>query len=220
MQSNDNALSLVFSRNAFYKRLHFLVLAALVLCWIIIITLAWMIFYLVQNPPHPLYFATDEIGRLIHIIPVNTPNMSPEETKKWAIEAVEKSLSYDYINYRGQLQNAEKYFTSYGWTKYMSALSLSGNLRALTARKQIVIARVIGQPKVIADGLLKGAHAWKYTMPVLITYMMPPYNGSADSQYSNALNVTVLVQRQAVLEGYKGLGTVQLIAEFATSGAP
>ncbi|VVC76686.1 hypothetical protein AQUSIP_20100 [Aquicella siphonis] len=215
MNSKD-ALVLIFSRNSFYKRLHFLALGALALSIVVICILVATLVYLLKNPAKPLYFAADDVGRLIQIVPVNTPNMSTEDVTAWAQEAVEAAFSYDYINYRSQLQSAQKYFTDYGWSKYMSALSLSGNLRALTVRKQIVLAQVIEPPKILGAGLLSGAYAWKFQMPLLVTYTMPPYDSA--SQFSNALIVSVIVQRQQVLKGYKGLGVVQLLPQLATSG--
>lgn len=222
MSAND-ALELIFTRNDFYKRLHYLALSAFGLALLVIVGLIFTLSYLLRNPAHPLYFATDEVGRLIQVVPVNTPNMSPEEVTAWVVEAVQAANSYDYINYRKQLQGAEKYFTQFGWTKYMNALNLSGNIRALTTRKQVILARVIGDPVVKRQGILAGAYAWSYEMQLLVTYMMPPYDGqTADSQYSNALNVRVIVQRQNVLNSYKGLGIVQLVETLATqtSSAP
>jgi intracellular multiplication protein IcmL len=213
MESND-ALVLIFSRNTFYKRLHILALAAFGVSILVIILLSSILIYLIKNPSKPLYFAADDVGRLIQIVPVNTLNMSQEDVTAWVEEAVEAAYSYDYVNYHSQLQNVEKYFTSYGWSKYMDALSLSGNLRALTTRKQVILAQVIGTPKV-RQGMLGGAIGWKYELLLLVTYSMPPYDGS--NQFSNALNISVVVQRQKILEGYKGLGIVQLISELASS---
>lgn len=211
MKSND-ALVLVLSRNAFYKRLHILVLYALFLNFFIIFALVYILGYLLSNPVKPLYFAADETGHLIQIVPVNIPNMPEAQVRAWTVNAVEGAYSYDYINYRAQLQNVEKYFTSYGWSKYMKALSDSGNLRALTNRKQVVLAQVVGEPKLLGDGMLAGAFAWKYELPLLVIYTMPPYDGS--NQFSNALVATVTVQRQKILEGDNGLGIVQVISKM------
>lgn len=213
MEPKD-ALVLIFSRNVFYKRLHYLVLAALSLSILVVFMLTWILVYLLKNPARPLYFPADEVGRLIQIVPVSVPNMSTENVTAWAVEAVEAAFSYDYINYHQQFQSVEKYFTSYGWAKYMNALTLSNNLRALTERKQVVIAQVISPPKILGQGTLSGAYAWKFQMPLLVTYSTPPYDGT--SQYSNALIVTAIVQRQPVLQGYKGLGIVQIISTFAS----
>jgi intracellular multiplication protein IcmL len=209
MGSND-ALVWIISRNDFYRRLHLLVLGAFFLNILVIISLIFTLGYLLKNPVKPLYFAADDVGRLIHIIPVNVPNMPTENVTAWTVKAVQDAFSYDYINYHGQLQDVEKYFTRYGWNKYMKALRDSNNLLALTNRKQVVLAQVISPPKLLMEGLLSGAYAWQFEMPLLVIYTMPPYDGS--NQFSNALNVSVVVQRQNILEGESGLGIVQLIS--------
>jgi intracellular multiplication protein IcmL len=209
MNAND-VMVMVFSRNAFYRLMHFLALGALVLAWIVIGLLIWVLYFLINNPSQPVYFATDSVGRLIHIIPVNRPNMSTEAVTNWTINAVQRAYSYDYINFRQQLQSSQKFFTNYGWRNYMEALSASNNLLALTQRKQVVITQVVDQPKIIAQGILAGAYAWKYEMPVLVTYWEPPYDDK--SKALNALTVSVIVQRQPILQSYQGLGIIQLIA--------
>src|SRR5262245_11114745 len=108
MNIND-ALVMVFSRNSFYKRLHFLALAALTFSLLVVLVLLLTLIYLLRNPSHSLYFAADDVGRLIQVVPVKQANMSPEEVIAWTIEAVQAAYSYDYINYRRQLQSAEKY---------------------------------------------------------------------------------------------------------------
>jgi len=205
----NDALVLILSRNAFYKRLHILALFAFFLNILVIIMLSSALGWLLKNPVKPLYFAADEVGRLIQITPVNIPNMSEDKMIAWTVNAVQSALSYDYINYREQLQKVENYFTRYGWNKYMDALSLSGNMRALTVRKQIVLAQVVEKPNLLGQGMLAGAYAWKIRMPLLVIYTMPPYDGS--NQFSNALVVDATVQRQKILEGDNGLGIVQLI---------
>lgn len=214
MEGND-ALQLVFTRNAFYKRLHYLALGAFGLTLLVILILAWILFYVVRNPGFPLYFATDSIGRLIQIVPVDKPNMPTDDVAKFAVEAGEAAFSYDFVNYRAQLQSAEKYFTRYGWQQYMKALRDSNNILALTNRKQIVIAAAVDKPKLVKEGVLGGAYAWRFDVPVLVTYWLPPYDDSSKSL--NALTLSMIVQRQPILEGYKGLGVVQVIAQFAES---
>lgn len=218
MTNEKDALELVFARNAFYKRLHFLALATFMLSLVVISILIGVIIYLKKNPTGPIYFSTDPISRLIKIIPVSQPNMSLDEVTAWTIEAVQASFSFDYINYHGQLQGAEKYFTSYGWSNYMKALVASNNLPALTKRKMIFIGQVVNQPKLITQGLLSGAYAYKFQMPLLWTFWRPPYN--AKSKFTNPIQVTVIVQRQEILQSYKGLGIVQLIAVSPKSNQP
>lgn len=212
MTIEQDALVAVFSRNIFYKRLHFLALTAMGLAALLIIILLSILYILFSHPPQPVYFAADSIGRLIRVIPVNQPNLPLNDVIRWTIDGVESAFSYDYINYRTQLQNSQKYYTEYGWKQYMKALTDSNNLLALTKRKQVVIAKVVDQPKILAQGLLAGAYAWKFQMPVLVTFYESPY---VKPEFYNALTVTVIVQRQPILESFKGLGIIQTLAVAA-----
>lgn len=213
-----DALKLVFERNTFYRQMYFLMLGAFALSLVVMGLLATVLMYLYKNPTHPLYFATDEVSRLIPIIPINQPNMSTQDVTKWAIAAVEAAYTYDYVNYRAQLQSSQKYFTDYGWTKYMASLRASNNLNALTVSKQVVVTKVIAPPTLITEGILGGGYAWKFKMDLLVNYSTPPYD--TKSVYSNALNIEVIIQRQPILQSYKGLGVVQMVGSYATKLTP
>lgn len=208
-----DALKLVFERNQFYRRQYFLALGVFGLTLVVNFTLLFILYFVYKNPTAPIYFATNNVGQLIDIEPVTKPNMSQEETVNWAIQAVESAYSYDFINYRRELQSSQKYFTDYGWRNFMTAFKASNNLSAVTTRRLIVTAKVIESPKVLAEGILSGAYAWKFEMPVLVTYWNPPYD--EQSKILNPLTVTVIVQRQSVLQSYRGLGVVQMIGQLA-----
>lgn len=215
MNTQQDPIAAIFERNSFYRRQYFLALGAFALSILVIIMLIWVYVYLRKNPTQPIYFATDSVGRLIEVIPVERPNMTNDEVSAWAVEAIQSALSYDYVNYRRQLQQAEKYFTTYGWNNYMKALKANNNLLALNQRKMVVTARVIEQPKLIAQGILGGAYAWKYEMSLLMTYSLPPFDEK--SKFYNPIQATMIVQRQEILKGYKGLGVVQMIANIVTT---
>jgi intracellular multiplication protein IcmL len=193
-------------------------LCAFALALVVIAFLLSVLLFVYKNPTKPIYFATNNVGQLIDIVPVTQPNMSTEEVIVWATHAVEETYSYDYINYRRQLQKAQRYFTNYGWSAYIKALRASNNLVALKERKMIVIAKVVGTPKLINEGLLRGGYAWQFDIPVLVTYMLPPYDEG--SGFANALDVRIIIQRQSVLQSFRGLGIVQIVSNFASGGAP
>jgi len=213
-----DALEVIFLRNFFYRRLHHYALGALALAILMIICLTMAFLYLYRNPSGPIYFAADNVSRLINIIPVSSPNMTTQEVMQWSIDAIQSAYSYDYINYREQLQSTQKYFTAYGWQEYMRALTASNNLIAVIQRRQVAVARVVGTPKIITEGILAGAYAWKFEMPVLITYYLPPYDEK--SKFLNARKVSVIVQRQQVLQAYKGLGIIQLVESLVNLSGP
>ncbi|MDR3492494.1 MAG: DotI/IcmL/TraM family protein [Gammaproteobacteria bacterium] len=219
MQSDSiktyDALPHILLRNEFYRRKYYWLLGVFFLGIVVIALLGWMLTYLVKHPTHPLYFVTDSVGRLIREIPPQQPNMTTADVSAWAVAAVESAYSYDFINFRSQMQDAQKYFTDYGWRNYMKGLDASNNLVALKQRKMIVVAKVIGTPKLSAEGPLgkERIYAWKFEMPLLITYSLPPYNEKSDFQ--NPHVITVIIQRQDALSSYKGLGIVQMVDNLA-----
>ena len=82
-------------------------------------------------------------------------------------------------------------------------------------RKMIAIAQVIDQPKLVAQGILAGHYAWKYSMSMLVTYWLPPYDDK--SKFPNPLTVDVIVERQPILQSDHGLGIIQSIATFLSN---
>lgn len=214
-EQNTNALAMVFERNSFYRRQYLLALGAVVLSVIVIGILGWVLSFLLRNPTHPLYFATDSISRIIPIVPVGQPNMTDDQVAAWTVNAVQKAYSYDYVNFRSQLQQTERYFTPYGWNQFTSAITAANNLPAIQQRKMVVIAQVIERPKLVRVGLLGGHYAWRFTMPMLVTYLLPPYDDK--SKFSNPLNVSVIVEREPILQSDQGLGILQLIATYAVN---
>lgn len=211
----DDALVLVYTRNNFYRTKCHLALGIFLLSLVANAILIGILVYLVKTPPLPFYFAADEVGKLIQEVPVTQPVMSDEQLSAWVVKAVEQTYSYDFVNYRGQLQSTQKYFTEYGWRNYMKGLDASNNLTALTQRKLVAVAKVIDTPKLLKTGIIGGALAWKYQMHVLVSYLQPPAYDDK-TKLLNPLLVTVTVQRQKILQSYQGLGILQFVGEFAS----
>jgi intracellular multiplication protein IcmL len=208
---DEDALVSIQLRNQFYKKKYHFALGIYLLCIVAIIILITLLVYLTKNPTKPLYFLTDSVGRLVQEVPVSVPapGMSTDVVAAWAVEAVEAAYSYNFMNYRAQLQDAQKYFTEYGWRNYMAGLTATNNLLALTERKMIFVAKAVGKPKLINQGVLGGAYAWKFQFPLLVNFLEAPYDKAT---FSNAYVVTVIVQRQKLLQSYKGLAIIQMIA--------
>ncbi len=215
--ANNNALAMIAVRQMFYLQQLRLICATVLLQLLLIAGLIGMLIYFLNHPTHPIYFATDKVGRLMIDPPINQPNMPNDAVSSWVTTAVEAAYSYDFVNYRQELQDAQKYFTDYGWKSYMKGLDSSNNLLALNQRKLIATAKVVAKPKILIQGILGSRYAWKFEMPVLITYSQPPYDEK--SKFSNPLIMTVTVVRQKLSESEDGLGIVQVIANLAV-GSP
>lgn len=215
----DDPVMLVHIRNEFYRKKYQFTMGVYALSLVVIIILISLLTYIIKHPVQPLYFVADDLGRLIKEVPITQPNMSTEEVMAWTVEAVENTYSYDYVNYRAQLQDAQKYFTEFGWRNYLNGLTASNNLLALTQRQMVFVGKVIGKPKLIIESLLGGAYAYKFEMQLLVTYLLPPDFSEAKA-FRNPYKVTVIVQRQDLLKSYRGLAIVQLLVQSATQAEP
>src|SRR5690349_3233681 len=128
VETNYQAAELIILRNAFYRtRLHF-VFFLWVLSVLGMIVLCSIVFSFIRHPIQPVYFPVDHAGKLIKEVPITQQNLSDLSVTAWVKNAVEVAYSYDFVNYRAQLQNAQQYFFENGWQQYMRGLTQSGNL--------------------------------------------------------------------------------------------
>ncbi|OAI48675.1 hypothetical protein AYO45_04525 [Gammaproteobacteria bacterium SCGC AG-212-F23] len=212
IEKQKDAQVLTYLRNDFYKKKFHSAIGVFALALLVMVLLASVLLYLLFNPPRPLYFVADDVSRLLQEVPVDRPNMSNQDVFAWVTDAVQAAYSYDFVNYRGQLQDAQKYFNEYGWKNYMEALKTSNNLLGISQRKMIATAKVVETPIILREGVLGGAYAWRLQVTVLVNYWYPPYDQK--SQYQNPLQLTLIVRRHKALESYKGLAIEQMIGNI------
>jgi len=206
----SNALKMVNLRNDFYRQKFYLLLAVYVLSLVAIFVLASTLVYLYSTKAKPGYFVANQKGQLQKYVPLTRLNMSEQELLDWVVEAVESATSFDYVNYRGQLQNAQKYFTESGWKNYMQALELSGNLLPITEKFWVADTKITSTPKLLKEGIVGGAKAYRYSMQMKSTYLKPDLYSGKDV-HSELYDVTVIVLRKSMLESYKGLAIFSIV---------
>ncbi|MEE9451836.1 MAG: type IVB secretion system apparatus protein IcmL/DotI [Gammaproteobacteria bacterium] len=208
--SNEN-LTAVGLRQQFYRDSYRRVIVVLLLSVIINLILGGVLFYLVTNTPKPKYFATSIEGRITPLTALDLPSQTDSAVLQWASQAATAAFSYNFVNYRKELQSASDYFTPAGWKEFMRALESSNNLEAVKEKKLVVSAVVAQAPVVLQKGVLKGRYAWRIQMPILVTYQ----SASEFSQQNNV--VTLLVTRVSTLNSPHGIGIEQFIV--APSGS-
>lgn len=138
------------------------------------------------------------------------PLYSNQYILKWSAEAVIKSFSYDYINYKTNLENTSNYFTSHGWDNFMKALKMSGNIDAVITRKLSISAVVTGNPTVIQQGIQTNEYEWKAKIPVQISIMK---NNQIINQNMQCVNLTIIRTNKTP----SGIGISQYVVMPCTS---
>lgn len=136
--------------------------------------------------------------------PLNQPNMKTEAVMSWAEEAVKAVYSYDFRNYKKQIQDTQKYFTNSGWKAFTEALNKSNNLQ-IVENKKLVASAVTTKPTLIEEGVKKGRYTWKVQMPITASYE------NESKLIKQNLIVTLLIARTNTPEG---VGISHFIAQI------
>ena len=208
----EDALTVVALRNQFYKDSQRKVILALLLSILVNFVLGSMLVYIITHPPAPKYFATSINGRITPLFPLNEPNQSDSAVLQWANQAAIAAFTYNFVNYRDELQASSGFFTADGWDQFLAALQDSNNLDAVKAKKLIVSAVATRAPIILQKGVLNGSYSWRVQMPILVTYQ----SASEFTQQNNV--VTMLITRVSTLNSPRGIGIAQFVVGPASGG--
>lgn len=203
----EDALQIVQLRNNFYRDNYRKVVVILLLLIISNVILAGGVYYLFTHRPKPDYFATSPDGRITKLYPLSAPVISTSALLSWVTQAAVASYTYNFVDYRKQLQDASAFFTPDGWRNFEDALVKSRNLETVIAKKLVVTAVPTGAPVIVDRRVINGRFAWKVSMPVLVKYQ------SSSTSYQQALVLTIIVTRVPVLSDPKGIAISQFIAQ-------
>jgi intracellular multiplication protein IcmL len=190
----QDALTLVLSRNAFYRDGYRLTMLALLVIFIVDTALAGLFFYQIKHPPEPQYFAITNDGRMINNYRLDDPVFPDDHILQWSADAVRQSFSLDFIHWNAQLQVASAKFSTDGWRYFLEALKKSNNLETLTKLKMVSNAEITGAPRLVQKAMLGGRFIWKVQLPILVTY------SNAAQTIPVPMNVTLIVMRVSVEE--------------------
>ena len=206
MEQNE-ALETVHLRNDFYRDSYRRIMKTLLFSLCLITALVALLGYVVMNPPRPHYFAVDADGRITPIVSLDKPNLSPATLLQWSTQAALAAYSYNFVNYRKELQAASEFFTPNGWKQFIKAIQDSNNLSAITRKKLVMSAVATGAPVIVWSGLLPNQHyGWRVQLPLLVTYQ------SSSELSQQALVISMLISRVDTLYSARGLGIEQFVA--------
>lgn len=208
----EDALTAVVLRNNFYRDGQRKMILVLLVSMIANFLLAAILVYIITHPPAPKYFATSINGRITPLFPLNEPNQSDSAVLQWANQAAIAAFTYNFVNYRSELQASSGFFTADGWDQFLTALQQSNNLDAVKAKKLIVSAVATRAPIILQKGILNERYAWRVQMPILVTYQ----SASEFSQQNNV--VTMLITRVSTLNSPRGIGISQFVVGPASGG--
>ncbi len=203
----EEALEYINTRSQFYSDNYKKILLALVALMAVLVVTVLILFAVLAHRPQPKYFAVTPSGQVTPMVALSEPNLSPSAVIQWASDAVRAAYSYNFVNYRQELEAASQYFTPDGWARFVEQLKASNNITAITSKKLVVSAVVNGAPVIVWDGkLADGRYAWRIQLPLQVTY-----EGASGEPTQQGLVVALLVVRVEPVYSARGLAISQFI---------
>ncbi len=200
-----NALEIIQLRNNFYRDSYRKVAIALVLSLILNIIAISIVGYFITHPPKSKYFATTDSGKVIRMIPLNEPNMSPNAIRSWTVTAVMSIYDFNFANYRKAFSDNQKYFTNKGWNGFLKQLKLSGTIKAVKDQKLIISSVPNGTAVITSQRSINGRYYWRVQVPMLIQYQ------SQSTNFNNNVMITLTIGRISTLKNNFGIGIVSFV---------
>ena len=201
----ESAARAVTLRNEFYRDSYRRVMMALMLSLLINFGLGSLLFFMITNPPKPKYFATSINGRITPLSALDKPNQSDSAVLQWANQAAVASYTYNFVNYRSELQAASVFFTPKGWRQFLESIKASRNLEAVKDKKLVVSAVATQAPVILAKDVINGRYSWRVQMPMTVTFQ------SASERTQENYIVTMLITRISTLNSPRGIGISQFV---------
>ena len=216
-------------RNNFYRDSYRRLIVVLLLFIILILVAVVMIYQMYTTRPEPRYFATNTLGRIVPLVPLNVPGNSKEEILEWAQRAVSSAFTFNYVQFRHQLESSKNtYFTEKGGDDYINALKNSNDLVSVTQGKLIVTASPTAIPTILKQGVVysgraQGRYAWDIKIPVQVTYQNLTIKRNLDLEVSMRIIRSDRFIDKSIeakyLDGSKGIGIDYFNAASPTAAA-
>lgn len=131
----------------------------------------WSVMYFSAQKTPPRYIPVDVENRLIDLVPLNKANVSNGSASQLVLKAIKSVNTYDYINWKDQLQSAAVYFTPRGWSDYLTQFVATKTIDTVLAQRSIVNVEPTGSPTVVKSQVgSNGVYYWQIDVPVKVSY--------------------------------------------------
>lgn len=136
------------------------------------------------------YFATNTLGQIYELKPMDQPMLTNAQVASFAVEATTETLSIDFTNYEKQLSRSQEYFHPDAFKIILDELRNSGYLKTVTSGKFVATAVATEAPLIQREGRKpSGIYAWEVTFPVSVKL------SSVEGFKTQLFKATVVVER-------------------------
>jgi len=155
-------------KNSFYHEHYGKLIALILICLLLLLISVLFLLYQVFHRPLPIMIAKDPSGKELLLDASEVPNLLPDTIIRWASRAAITSYTFDFVNYKKQINRARPYFTDVGWSSYQNSIA---RLISTITRNQLFVNGVVAGPPVISnEGMVGGKYTWRVQIPFMVTY--------------------------------------------------
>ncbi|WP_027234541.1 type IVB secretion system apparatus protein IcmL/DotI [Leisingera caerulea] len=166
---------------------------------------AWWAF---TQKPEPRYFIAREDGGIIPLTPVTQPYLNDGQVTNFAVEAITRSLTFNFVNWRQDLAEASEYFERpNGWNNFLQAIEGSGMLDFVRNRRLISSVVANGAVIVKSGPDATGRFSWVVQVPITITYQ------SSSEQSTEDRMAEVQISRLPTWQTSRGVGITRVLVK-------
>ena len=158
---------------------------------------AYILVAAAQSPAR--YYASTTTGEVVPIESLSSPVVTPEFIQQWATTVARSVYNINFLEYQKQLGLAKPYFTDDGWIAFQDAITASGLLNTIQAKK-LYLSTVVNGPVVIVKRYISGGrYSWDVQLPLLILYT------SSSTNVKRQIYVSMTIKRVPELEISRGI---------------
>ena len=209
-----DALQVIRLRNDFYRDGFHKILLGLGMILLAIILLVAMSLYLFLGKGGGVDVACDNEWRIVPPVPLNQPYLKTADLIQWVSTVLPTVFTYDFINYKDQLNANTPNFTGTGWSKLLEVLNNYEVYNAVTQAKLFVNGSAGGAPFILNQGLLSGKYGWWVQMPINLGY------SSYERKYTQPITLQVLVIRIPTLNNLYGVAIDNVVVVSSANKPP
>lgn len=204
MASGSITQKLMSRDNDFYRRNYSKILISAMGVIGFLILLVLLVLYQMYSRPLPVFVAYTPKGDKMRLTEFTEPNLLPDTIIRWASKAATIGYTFDFVNYKKQIDAVKPYFTSDGWVDYQNSLVALLNT---IVQNQLFVNGVVSGPAVISNqGPLPGkGYSWRVQIPFLVTYQ------SANTSSQQRFYVVITIVRVPTSINPQGIGIDQFL---------
>lgn len=190
--------------NDFYRNYYHWFIIGSMIAIVLMLSMVFVVLYQISHRPLPIFTAMQPDGHKMNLTSFDEPNLLPDTILRWATQAATVSYTFDFYNYKQQLEHARPFFTPAGWDQYL--ISANKLITTIVKNALIVNGVVSGTPVISNQGPIPGqGFVWRVQIPFIVTYQ------SANTQSQRRYFVILTLIRVPTNINPQGIGIDQFV---------